>query len=1041
MQTVGFLYTGEHLTAKIRTRYLTACMHQNIGLFDMTGTGEITTRITADTSLIQEGISEKLGMSLTAMATFVTALVIGFATLWKLTLIMIGGVVAIIIIMAICGLWIAKYQKQTLNAYAEGGTFVEETLNSIQAVTAFNTQEKLALHYDRYLKTAQRWDKRAKFTIALNIGAMFGTIYLNYALAFWMGGRFVTTAETTVGHVLTILMSTMNGAFALGSIAPNLQAFTTASSAGLKIFSMIDRSPPIDSGSVAGRTISNVSGDIEFRGIRHVYPSRPDVVVLPDFNLKFPAGKMTALVGSSGSGKSTIVALLERFYNPIRGQILLDGVDITELNVKWLRSQIALVSQEPTLFGTTVYDNIRMGLIGTEFESVDEEKTTELVYNAARLASAHHFITKLPEGYQTNVGERGFLLSGGQKQRIAIARALVRNPRILLLDEPTSALDLESEAAFNKALEAGSAGRTTIVIAHRLTTVRNADNIVLMDRGRIVEQGTHEGLLESPNSTYRGMVEAQRIARRKRIRLSALEDPFWREQHGDKAELDLGVNILASAVEPALLEGMPSPEHYSIWELVKLILSFNRTDWHLMLLGFVTAAFCGIGNPVQSVFFAKEVVSLALPLSETATILSDSRFWSLMYVVLAAVVLVAYCVQGLAFAICSARLIRRVRDMAFRSLLRQSIEYFDKSEIGTLTSLLSTEATFVAGLSGTTLGTILTVLTTLVSSIVVSCVVGWKLALVCTATIPVLLGCGFLRFEVLFQLSKRAKRASQSSASYACEAIAAIRTVASLTGENAIVAQYQEQLHTQGRRSLRLYYKAAVLFAFSQSAVLLVIGLGFWYGGQLIGYGEYNLLHFFICFSAIIFGTQSAGSLFSFAPDMGKARAAAAILKQLFDIVPSIDSWSTSGERLTSIKGEIEFRDVHFAYATRPHRKVLRGLSLTIKPGQWVALVGTSGSGKSTVISLLERFYDPQSGGIYVDGRDIRRLNVSNYRSFLTLVGQEPTLFHGSIRENILQGTSRTEVTEEEILSVCRQANIYDFVMSLPYGTLLDSPI
>ncbi|KAI9923751.1 hypothetical protein MW887_008378 [Aspergillus wentii] len=1034
-QTVGFLYTGDRLTTRIRTNYLAACLRQNMGFFDKTGSGEITTRITADTNLIQNGISDKLGTSLTAMATFVTALMIGFVSFWKLALIMIGGVLVIIGIMAICGVLITRYQKQALHVYAEGGTFVEETLGAIRAATAFNTQEKLARHYDSYLHAAQRWDQRAKLMVALNIGAMFSTIYLNYALAFWVGGRFVASAETTVGHVLTILMSTMTGAFALGSIAPNLQAFATASSAGLKIFSVIDRSPPVDSASASGHTLDDVRGEIEFRGIRHIYPSRPDVVVLPDFSLTVPAGKMTALVGASGSGKSTIVGLLERFYNPVRGQILLDGVDIAELNVGWLRRQIALVSQEPTLFGGTVYENIRLGLAGTELETADEEEVRRRIYDAATLANAHGFIVRLPEGYQTNVGERGFLLSGGQKQRIAIARALISNPRILLLDEPTSALDMKSEAAVSRALDAGAAGRTTIVIAHRLTTIKKADNIVLMDRGRIVEQGTHQRLLQNPESIYRRMFNAQRISRTARLRLSVFDDPFWLEQADDgKAELQLGVKVFASAVAPAVSDIQPPSPSYSIWSLGKMILAFNRRDWQLMVLGLGAAAMCGTGNPVQSVFFAKEVVSLAQPPSEAAAIRSDSRFWSLMYVLLAGTLFGAFCAQGLAFAVCSARLVRRVRDRAFRALLRQDLEYFDRADVGSLTSLLSTEATFVAGLSGATLGTILTVKTTLLAAIVVSCALGWKLALVCTATMPVLLACGFFRFEVLFKLHKRAAKAYESSAGYACEAIAAIETVASLTCENVILSQFQAQLDAQGRRSVRLYYRSAALYAFSQAAVLLVIGLGFWYGGTLIGKREYSLLHFFICFSAIIFGTQSAGSLFSFAPDMGKARAAAAVLRQLFDRVPSIDSWSTGGDRLPSVEGEIEFRDVQFAYATRPNRQVLRGLNLTIKPGQWVALVGSSGSGKSTVVSLLERFYDPQSGGIYVDGRDIRSLNVSNYRFFLTLVGQEPTIYSGSIRENILHGTMRTDVTEEEILTILQQANIHDFIMSLPDG-------
>ena len=212
-------------------------------------------------------------------------------------------------------------------------------------------------------------------------------------------------------------------------------------------------------------------------------------------SLIIPAGKKTALVGASGSGKSTIVGLVERFYDPVGGQVFLDGHDVSTLNLRWLRQQISLVSQEPTLFGTSIFNNIRQGLIGTKYENESEEKQAELITNAAKMANAHDFITALPEGYETNVGERGFLLSGGQKQRIAIARAMVSDPKILLLDEATSALDTKSEGVVQAALEVAAEGRTTISIAHRLSTIKNADNIVVMTEGRIVEQGTHDELL------------------------------------------------------------------------------------------------------------------------------------------------------------------------------------------------------------------------------------------------------------------------------------------------------------------------------------------------------------------------------------------------------------------------------------------------------------------------------------------------------------------------------------------------------------------
>lgn len=316
----------------------------------------------------------------------------------------------------------------------------------------------------------------------------------------------------------------------------------------------------------------------------------------------------------------------------------------------------------------------------------------------------------------------------------------------------------------------------------------------------------------------------------------------------------------------------------------------------------------------------------------------------------------------------------------------------------------------------------------------VSLAIGWKLALVCMSTIPVLLACGFFRFWMLARFQARTKAAYEKSAGFACEATSAIRTVASLTREEDVFEKYHSQLEAQAKSSLVSVAKSSSLYAASQSFVFFCIALGFWYGGTLIAKREYSQFQFFVCFSSIIFGAQSAGTIFSFAPDMGKAKHAAAELQALFDRKPKIDCWSEEGDRLTTVEGHVEFRDVHFRYPTRPEQPVLRGLNLSIKPGQYVALVGASGCGKSTTIALLERFYDPLSGGVYVDGQEVSKLNVNDYRSYLALVSQEPTLYQGTIRENVLLGADREGVPEEEIIKACKDANIYDFIMSLPDG-------
>jgi len=1054
--TVGFIYTADHITAKVREKYLKAILCQNIGYFDNIGTGEITTRITSDANLVQDAMGQKAAITLTSVSTFVTAFIIGFIRNWKLTLICSCTVVAITTLMWTATVFIIKFHRQALAAYAISGSVAEEVLSSIRNAAAFGTQDKLARQYDSHLVVAEKFGFKQKATLGVMTGSMLMFMYFNYGLAFWMGSRFLVDGSASLSQILTIILAIIIGASSLGQISPNISAITAGIAAASKIYATIDRVSPLDPTSDAGDRLEHVEGRLELRNIKHIYPSRADVVVMDNLSLAVPARKTTALVGASGSGKSTIVGLVERFYDPVEGGVFMDGHDISTLNLRWLRQHISLVQQDPVLFSETISSNIRHGLIGSPFEHETEEQQQERIVRAAKIGSAHEFITALPEGYGTNVGERGVLLSAGQKQRISIARAVVSDPKILLLDEATSALDTKSEGVVQAALDEAAKGRTTITIAHRLSTIKTADNIVVMQEGRIVEQGTHDALLER-GGAYFDLVSAQQIGDQEagnnhesgkavmegEEELISTNASIPRSQIPIELEdekLTLGNSNTKDPISSGTLAKQKSTDgapRYSLWFLIKFIASFNKGDWMLMLVGLAFSIIAGCCQPTQGVLFAKSIFALSLPVATIAhTIRSEIDFWALMYLMLGLVQFLASSTQGIAFAFCSERLVHQARIRGFRAMLRQDISFFDKEEnsTGALTSFLSTEATNIAGMSGATLGTLLSCTTTIGAAVIISLAVGWKLALVTISTIPVVLGCGYFRFWVLVRFEEINRKAYMTSASYACEHTNAIRTVASLTRELDIYQNYHGQLINQVKTSLKSNLKTSILFAASYSLMLLVMGFAFWYGGTLVGSGEYTLFQFYICFSEIIFGVQSAGFVFNFAGDMSKSKNSATELKKLLDRTPKIDAWSTDGEEVEHIHGTIEFKDVHFSYPTRPEMPVLRGLNLTIKPGQYVALVGTSGCGKSTIIALMERFYDPLEGGVYVDEREISRLNVSEYRSHLALVSQEPTLYQGTIKENILLGadTGAENVSDERIIQACKDANIYDFIISLP---------
>ncbi|KAL7944075.1 P-loop containing nucleoside triphosphate hydrolase protein [Trichoderma barbatum] len=1043
--TIGFIYTGEHITAKIREQYLESCLRQNIGFFDKVGAGEVTTRITAETNLIQDGISEKVSLTFAAIATFIAAFVVGFVTYWKLTLILSCAFFALLLITNIGSRFILKNNKVSLESYAQGGSLAEEVISSIRNAIAFGTQDRLAKRYGMYLDKGARYGYKMQSSMACMSAMMWLILYLTYSLAFWQGSKYVVDGIIPLSELLIVLFSIIGGSFSLVNVMPHIQAFTTAIAAVGNITNTINRVSPLDPMNNDGKKLDHVNGTIHLKNVQHVYPSRPEIMIMDNLSLEIPAGKTTALVGASGSGKSTIIGLIERFYEPVGGAIYLDGHDISRLNLRWLRQQVALVSQEPTLFSTTIYHNIRYGLIGTIFEYETEQKQRKRIIEASKKANAHGFVAGLPEGYETNVGEKGFLLSGGQKQRIAIARAIVSDPKILLLDEATSALDTKSESVVQAALEVAAAGRTTITIAHRLSTIKDAHNIVVMSHGRIIEQGTHVELL-SNRGPYFNLVSAQNISRCASL-TTADEDLLDKKEYQiiprmpKDFEEDARVHRVDSAQtgsSQTANTNLDGEKAYSVWTLITLIRSFNQPEWKVMLLGLFFSVICGGGYPLMSVIFSKQISTLSRPINDQTrhSVKKNSDFWSAILLMTAFVQFIAYGLNGNAFALCSERLIRRVRERSFRSILRQDVAFFDKDEntSGALTAFLSTETTHVAGLSGVTLGTLIMMMSTIVIGFIMSVAIGWKLSLVCLSTMPALLACGFYRFWILAHFQQRSKAVYASSASFATEAVSSMRTVAALTREVGVLGEYREALKAQQQRSLVSVFKSSILFAASQSLIFLCLALGFWYGGTLIGKGEYNEFQFFLCLTAVIFGSQSAGTIFSFAPNMSNAHRAATELKILFDRQPAIDTWSNDGERLQRVEGALEFRQVHFCYPERPGQPVLHGLNLLIEPGQYIALVGSSGCGKSTTVSLIERFYDPLAGEIYIDGKDISTLNIADYRSFISLVSQEPTLYQGSIRDNITFGSPSEDVSDDAIEFACRKANIYDFITSLPDG-------
>jgi ATP-binding cassette subfamily B protein len=497
LRNILFSLAGERVVARLRRDVHRHILDQELAFFDERRTGELTSRLASDTATLQNAVSANVSMALRNLAMAVGGIGFLFYTSPVLTLLMLTVVPAVAVGAVVYARRIRRLSRDTQDALAAAGEIAEESISGIRTVRSFDAEEREAARYGGAIQRAYALARRRVLAGSAFFAGALGGAYVAAALVLWYGGRLVARDALSVGGLTSFLVYTLLVAMSLGVLADLWADFHRALGAAERVFELQDRVPRIPTGG--GSTPVRVEGHLSLESVGFSYPSRPDTPVLRGLDLDIRAGQVVALVGPSGAGKSTVAALVARLYDPDRGRIRLDGRDLRELDPHWLRQRIGAVSQEPILFSTTVAANVRYGRPGASDAEVEA---------AARAANAHEFIARFPEAYSTQVGERGVQLSGGQKQRVAIARAVLKDPRILLLDEATSALDAESEHLVKEALERLMAGRTTLIIAHRLSTVMGADRVVVLEAGQVVQHGSHASLLHE-DGPYRRLVERQ----------------------------------------------------------------------------------------------------------------------------------------------------------------------------------------------------------------------------------------------------------------------------------------------------------------------------------------------------------------------------------------------------------------------------------------------------------------------------------------------------------------------------------------------------
>ncbi|CAD6441632.1 6175a0f8-118b-4c5d-b66e-b6f1a58887c9 [Sclerotinia trifoliorum] len=1024
-----FRLVGLRISAKLRLNYLKALFSLPVGVLDTLPSGQASNTITTTANILQVGISEKLGTILQYFALLITAVIIAFTYSWALTLVTSSVLIFISLVYGSVIPVVIKMTKDIEHADEKASGIAGEVLGSIRMIVACGAESRIAKKYAGWVEESRRRTLKKSPWIGVQFAPLMFAIYATMALCFWFGFRLFSEGHIeNVGTILIVLMSVVMIAMAVSQTAAPIIAAGSAASAATDFFAVIDTPRPDTSGLKEPEV--SPREDIALESVTFAYPSRPHVKVLDNLSMRFESGKITAIVGASGSGKSTIVGLLERWYNleqqgidpvALSGIILCGNHELRSLDLKWWRTQIGLVQQEPFIFNDTIAKNVEFGLIGSQWEHEDADMKRKLVIEACKEAFADEYITKLPMGYDTQVGDAGIKLSGGQRQRLAIARSIIKRPKILILDEATSAIDVRGEQIVQAALDKVSEGRTTITIAHRLSTIKKADKIVVLKKGKLVEEGTHEELLSNTDGVYSALVNAQQLSLgevyQDESNLVETMDPLIREMSVAEKEKEENKAV------PYKAKGLSTSLGLFLYE------QRSRWHWYLMLLAGAVAA--GAAYPLQAYLFAQIISVFSLTGSKLKAATEHS---SLMFFILGLGAGVAWFVMGYSSTIISGHITSIYRQEYFESILQKPIAFFDAEEnsSGELTGRVANDPTQLQQLLGINMAMVLTALCNIAGCIIIAFVFGWKLTcVVAFVALPIMICSSFyrIRYEIRFEKMNQAVFAESSK--FAAEAISAFRTVTSLTLEDMICRRYDELLkwHVNGHAKKSRY--SSIIFAASESLGLGCMALAFWYGGTLLASREYGPINFFVVYMALINGAESAGSLLSFGPNMAQATAAA---NRILSFRVPADIAGKSASKIQNAEGgvKIQLKDVWFKYPTRDV-PIFTGLNITIKKGQFAALVGPSGCGKTSIVGLLERFYDIQKGKIFCNDTDICEINIHEYRKMISLVAQEPTLFEGTIKENIYLGIDES-TPEETLHRVCRDAEIHDFIMSLPDG-------
>ena len=1041
-------YAGLRMVFHLKENYFSTILKQEQGWFDENNAYEFATKVQAQIEQVDMGVGDKLGLIIQAIAQLIAGLIIAFITSWKLTLVMLC--VSPCIVGAVMYLVTALRTSIVLGrkTYEKAGGVAEEMLYNIKTVASFGNFDFENQRFGKYIDKCHELDREKAIKLGGSIGVIIFFLNFTFFVAVMYGKKLIVDGHNksggmTAGDVMTVIFSTLMAIMSIGGIAPNLKVIQEACTASSDYFTLVERKPEIDtSHSNYKPPRESVEGRIEFKDITFIYPSDVNKrKILEGLSLVIEPGQKVALVGESGCGKSTTINLIERLYEATEGQVLIDGHDIKEYNLEYLRNLIGYVQQEPVLFNTSIRENLFFGRI-------DYVKTLgnpeELMKEACAEAYAKEFIEMKQEKYDYVVGIKGGKLSGGQKQRLAIARAILCKPKILILDEATSALDNKSEKEVQAALDhISEKSVTTVIIAHRLSTIKNADVIYALKGGKVFEKGTHQELL-AKNGYYASLVKSQLA----QDELESKEEnitPMQKKISKMSSERRLTVQKMSrkSSRYSSNLDTKTQLKEIEEEKEVKIqrgrvfsLLSDHKGE---TFLGAIGAFIGGAVTPFSGYVMSKAINALSS--TDMKTVKDDGLVWALMFLVVAFVNGISIFLKIWKLETIGSVITSKMRKIIVDKYLHLHIGFFDEDENapGALLTRLSIDTTQLNTLVLSVVGDLVATIGTAVVGLALSFYFSWRLTLISICFLPFI-----IYAQIIVAQTRRGGRDSDKkidieAGGVLSECVINTKTIYSFNFQQPAVDMYLKILKEAEKKFFKDSFIKGVVCGLGVFAMYASNATVFHYSGVFIRKGKLSFQNMNSAMNCVMTMSQGISQGLTGLSEYTKAKKAFASVFRTMDTPTLIDP-SEEGNRgkisPNNLKGRIEFRNVTFSYPTRPDQKILRDISFTIPEGNSAALVGYSGCGKSTIIQLIERYYDADKGEVFLDGIDIKTYNLYELRKKIGLVSQEPVLFKRSVYENILYG--KLTASRDEVFNAAKRAVIEKFFNKDQMGTKED---